>query len=113
MTRAAPGFHGAPGGTVEVRPRNLGFVERYLANEHAINHAVQPDANSLDLSDQLPRTRHSEPVDSNQRERDAIIMPASRVEPEPKTEPKRWETLGDDYKGPHGAPREIKDLCPT
>ena len=25
---------------------NLGFAERLLANEHAINHAVQPDANS-------------------------------------------------------------------
>ena len=40
-------------------------------------------------------------------------MPASRVEPEPKTEPKRWETLGDDYKPDLAAhPEEIKDLCP-
>jgi hypothetical protein len=40
-------------------------------------------------------------------------MPASRVELEPKTEPKRWETLGDDYKADLTAhPEEIKDLCP-
>ena len=40
-------------------------------------------------------------------------MPASRVELEPKTEPKRWETLGDDYKPDLAAhPEEIKDLCP-
>ena len=40
-------------------------------------------------------------------------MPASRVESESKPEPKRWETLGDDYKPDLTAhPEEIKDLCP-
>jgi hypothetical protein len=40
-------------------------------------------------------------------------MPASRVESESKPEPKRWETLGDEYKADLTAhPEEIKDLCP-
>ena len=40
-------------------------------------------------------------------------MPASRVEPEPKTAPPRWKTEGDDYKADLTAhPEEIKDLCP-